>query len=248
MSSKHSKSSSKKTIMTKNDLAKTMDTIVVYTDGSCANNGRNDAIGGIGIHFPNKELADVSKVFRKGICTNQKTELYAIYYAIKYIKKKFDLEKYDLCIITDSEYSINALTKWVYGWEKNGWVTASGTEVKNLEWIQPIYRYCRKYTITFQHVLSHTGNSDPDSKGNAKADKLATAATEKARREMKPSNAVEDCITRSKRQGKISKPGKPSKPTKPSHFNSRFKTQSNPSYGSEKVVVELIQKKVKSKK
>src|SRR5580692_3792647 len=90
--------------------------IIVYTDGSCSGNGNDDAIGGIGIHFPNGELGDISKIFRNGNCTNQRTELYAILMAIRYIKKYFNLDKYKICIKTDSQYSIDCVTKWVYGW------------------------------------------------------------------------------------------------------------------------------------
>lgn len=34
--------------------------IRVFTDGSCKGNGKANAIGGIGVHFPDKELPDVS--------------------------------------------------------------------------------------------------------------------------------------------------------------------------------------------
>jgi len=69
-------------------ITKKIQNIIVYTDGSCSKNGKRNAIGGIGIHFPNEELPDISKIYRLGICTNQKTELYAILTAINYIKKK----------------------------------------------------------------------------------------------------------------------------------------------------------------
>lgn len=157
-----------------------MKDIIVYTDGSCSGNGKCLAHGGIGIHFPNKELKDVSKVFKLGCCTNQRTELYAILTAIRYVKKYLDLTNNRLLIKTDSEYSINCITKWVYGWIKNGWMTKNNTPVANRELIEPIHRYYEKYDIVFEHVEAHTGKQDDDSIANARADELATRATKKS--------------------------------------------------------------------
>lgn len=154
--------------------------IIVYTDGSCSGNGKKNAIGGIGIHFPNGELKDVSKIFDKEYCTNQKTELFAILTAIRYIKQNLDLKKYKICIKTDSQYSIDCVTKWVYGWIKNGWKTKTGTAVANQEYIELIYKYYEAYDIVFHHVDAHTELDDDDSIANAIADKLATFATKKA--------------------------------------------------------------------
>jgi ribonuclease HI len=154
--------------------------IIIYTDGSCAGNGRKDAVGGIGIHFPNGELKDVSKVYRLGLCSNQKTELYAILTAIRYVKAGFDLESTQILIKTDSEYSINCITNWVYKWVKNDWMTTTNKPVTNRELIEPIYKYCQKYDINFEHVDAHTDGDDADSNGNRVADSLATRATQRA--------------------------------------------------------------------
>mgnify|MGYP001454451957 CR=1 FL=1 len=158
--------------------------IVVYTDGSCSKNGKYGAIGGIGIHFPNEELEDISKVFRLGCCTNQRTELYAILTALRYVHQNFDLKKYQIHIKTDSRYSIDSITKWVKGWIKNGWKTKNNTPVANRELIETIYKYYQKYDVKLSHVSAHTGYNDPDSLGNAEADRLATKATKRAMKEL----------------------------------------------------------------
>lgn len=158
--------------------------IVVYTDGSCSNNGQKDAIGGIGIHFPNGELSDVSKVYRLGHCTNQRTELYAILSALRYIKQNLGLSKYQIHIKTDSQYSIDCITKWVYGWIKNGWMTKADKPVSNKEFIEKIHYYYEKYDIIFEHVEAHTGMQDKDSIANQHADDLATQATARAKSQL----------------------------------------------------------------
>lgn len=162
-----------------------MPEIQVYTDGSCLNNGRNRAVGGVGIHFPNGELRDLSKVYRRGVCTNQKTELYAILVAICYVAKNFDLTKYRLRIMTDSRYSVDCITKWVPSWIKRKWMTTSNTPVQNRDLIEAIYRYYLNHDIQLVHVSAHTGRQDPVSLANQRADELAVAASNRAQAEKK---------------------------------------------------------------
>lgn len=154
--------------------------IIVYTDGSCSNNGKSNAVGGIGIHFPNGELNDLSKVYRKGNCTNIRTELYAILTAIRYVKKKLGLDNICLLIKTDSDYSVDSLTKWVYDWVKNGWRKKDRSKVKNREFIELIHKYYEKYDIILEFVRGHSDGDDDDSIGNNIADELAKKATYRA--------------------------------------------------------------------
>jgi ribonuclease HI len=201
----------------------TKKSIVVFTDGSCAGNGKAGAIGGIGIHFPNKELKDISKVYRESYCTNQRTELYAILLTLRYIKKNLGLSNFDVKIKSDSSYSIDCITKWVQKWKKNGWKKMDGSDVANKEYIEIIDKYCKRYSIKFEHVTAHTDGMDPNSIGNRMADKLATSATKRAQDEMK--------------RGKLNK----STATKKNNFNSK---QNSAGQG---IVVELIKSKHKSK-
>ncbi|BCS83294.1 putative ribonuclease H protein [Cotonvirus japonicus] len=154
--------------------------IVVYTDGSCINNGKPTAAGGFGIHFPNGELKDISRIFTKGCCTNQKTELYAILVAIKYIEKNFDLELCTVIINTDSEYSINSVTKWAHAHSKNNWRKKNGIPIANKQFIEPIYEYYQNYDIEIIWVEAHTGARDARSMANARADYLANRAAKKS--------------------------------------------------------------------
>ena len=153
-----------------------MQTIVVFTDGACRNNGKQNAVGGMGVHFPDAQLADISKSYPHTNCTNQKTELLAIYLAIRAVSKKFKLSDTKLIINTDSMYAINCITKWVHKWIQNDWITSQGRPVLNSKYIKKIYAYYAKYHIKFQHVPAHTGGTDAASLANAQADKLATSA------------------------------------------------------------------------
>lgn len=196
------------------------ETIIVYTDGSCSGNGKNEAVGGIGIHFPNGELKDISKIFTEGYCTNQRTELYAILTAIRYIKKKLGLRQYQVIIKTDSQYSIDCVTKWIYGWIKNDWKTKSGTNVANKELIQLINQYYEAYDIVLEHVDAHTQGTDTDSIANDQADKLAQKATKKALEQKRGKRLNSDSIDEKKTTyGKQPKTA-PQKRTQKKYFDS----------------------------
>lgn len=86
--------------------------------------------------------------------TSQRGELQGLYIALDYICAHPE----DTVIITDSEYIFNTMTKeWVNRWVHNGWKTAQGTEVKNADiWqaIWKLYKLC-KDNITFFHIKGH---------------------------------------------------------------------------------------------
>ena len=106
------------------------------------------------------------KVFNKG-------ELYAIYVALRLIIKKFDFR--NITVYTDSEYSINSLTKWVFNWASNNWIGSNKKPIKNQDIIKALYKIVNKYKarIKFVHVRSHTKKTDFNSISNDMADKLA---------------------------------------------------------------------------
>ena len=158
---------------------KKCDIVLVYTDGSCMGNKRNPKCG-YGVYFPNGEIKNMSKPFTKAPLTNQRSELYAIYKALKKICKKLDFNKIE--IYSDSEYSIKSCTEWIVSWKKNGWKTANKKEVLNQDIIKKIDKKLQKYKgkITFTHVKAHTGKQDKHSLGNEQADKLATDGAKKS--------------------------------------------------------------------
>ena len=75
-----------------------------------------------------------------------------------------------LTVLCDSQYVINALTKWLPGWKKKGWVTASKQPVKNAELWKELDALVHGgiHRIEWHWVRGHAG--DP---GNEKADALA---------------------------------------------------------------------------
>lgn len=148
--------------------------LIIFTDGACKGNGKSYARAGIGIHFPNKQLCDISEKFTLFPITNQRAELWAVHRAIVSCIDAKIITKYDTIIIySDSKYTIQSLTTWTKQWKKNNWKTSSGSPVKNTDIIIPLYDLVKHYKIKFVHVSAHTDKQDPISNGNRIADTLA---------------------------------------------------------------------------
>lgn len=173
-------------------------TIEIYTDGTCLNNGKENSIATIGIYFPNKEYENISKKlkdlkllgFDDRAHTNNTGELFAILEALNIVKNENKFIK----IYSDSLYSINTITKV---WNRN----------KNLDILYEIDNLNNNYvknngtlfTINFEWVKGHTGNKD----GNYYADELANNALNK--NEKKQLEKFNKFIERKKEEKKQSK-------------------------------------------
>lgn len=64
-----------------------------------------------------------------------------------------------LRILTDSQYVINAMTKWIYGWKRKNWKKADGKPVLNAELIQEIDREMSGRKVEFEWVRGHAGHA-----------------------------------------------------------------------------------------
>lgn len=149
--------------------------IFVYTDGSCINNGSENAKAGIGIYFKKDDPRNLSKELTSDTVklTNNIAELTAAIEAINLIKKE-DYEK--KIIVTDSEYIIKCATTYGKKLDANEWKSSKDKEVPNINLVKKIYELTNKYNITFKHIKAHTENRDKHSIGNYYADKLANEA------------------------------------------------------------------------
>ena len=91
----------------------------VYTDGACSNNGKHNALAGIGIFFGINDIRNLSKKI-EGKQTNNTAELSAIIETYFIIKNDITNGK-KIAIVSDSEYAINCVSS--YGekcYKKNG--------------------------------------------------------------------------------------------------------------------------------
>ena len=140
----------------------------VYTDGSCSNNGKVNAIAGIGIYFGENDSRNVSqRVIGKQ--TNNTAELTAIIHLYDIIENDI-LSGKKIGIVTDSIYAIRCATTYGKKCKENGW-----KDIPNKELVKKIFELYNKPNITFLHVMAHTNKKDIHSIGNDGADKLAKA-------------------------------------------------------------------------
>jgi len=89
--------------------------IVVFTDGSCTNNGKIGAKAGIGVWFGDNHPQNLSEPLT-GTQTNQRAELMAALRAIQVVKKVYPNTPFE--IRSDSSYLIKGLTEWMIEWKK----------------------------------------------------------------------------------------------------------------------------------
>jgi ribonuclease HI len=157
----------------------------IFTDGACSDNGRKGARGGFGVHFYSKKGSglDISQPLMKNEPqTNNRGELRAIQAALDVLDKyheQWSQEYNEVCIWSDSEYSIHCLTKWCVGWRRNGWKKSDGGLIQNIDLIKPVYEKLSRFpNVRLQHVRAHQRGREHEFPydGNTEADRLARAS------------------------------------------------------------------------
>lgn len=141
-------------------------TITIYTDGACKGNGQENSQGGWAAVLDNgkKQLhisAGVSNT------TNQRMELQAAIEGLKAVRKPDATIK----LYTDSKYVQKGCEEWLSKWMDNGWKTANGKPVKNVDLWQQLYCLLESLKVKLHWVKGHSGD-----KMNELADSLAVAA------------------------------------------------------------------------
>lgn len=168
----------------------------IYTDGSCIDNGSStvEARGGVGVYFGDNDPRNISEPLPENMRphTNQLAELYAICKALELClillsscRLKEDRhppplpQPSNVVIHTDSMYSINCLFRWYDAWKKNSFrLKSSGQPVKYAALIQSIKLQISSLeqlpdvlSVRFVHEKGHSGVH-----GNEMADRLAFKA------------------------------------------------------------------------
>jgi ribonuclease HI len=91
--------------------------------------------------------------------TNNRMELTA---ALAVLERLRELPRHpDLRLRTDSRYLIDGLQRWMAGWKRKGWRTASGSPVLNKDLWEALDR-ARLPDVPLVHVRGHSGDADND--------------------------------------------------------------------------------------
>jgi ribonuclease HI len=103
--------------------------------------------------------------------TNNQGELMAV---IDLLEATAHLDDNDLHIFCDSQYVINAVTKWMPGWKRKGWRKADGSPVLNRELLERLDRGLSGRVYRFEWVKGHAGH-DLNEAADERARAVATA-------------------------------------------------------------------------
>ena len=74
---------------------------------------------------------------------------------------------------TDSRYVIDGITKWIHGWQRNGWKNASKQPVSNIDLWHDLIEATARHQVEWIWVKGHNGHPE-----NERADRLASDAAE----------------------------------------------------------------------
>jgi len=144
------------------DLTGELTKVEIATDGACKGNPGPGGWGAV-IRSGTRER-DISG--GEKLTTNNRMELTAAIEGLNALKRPCHVT-----LSTDSRYVMDGLTKWIKGWQKNGWKTAAKQPVKNADLWQALLDAAKPHRIQWLWVKGHAGHPD-----NERADKLASDA------------------------------------------------------------------------
>lgn len=140
--------------------------ITVYTDGSCTDNGKENAKSGGGAWFGHNDPRNKALRVPGETQSNQTGELAAVIAALQTTPHFNPME-----IVSDSRYVIDGLTLHLRKWEDKGWIKIENAALfKKAAFLLKN----RSAKTTFRWVKGHNGTL-----GNEESDKLAKEGAEK---------------------------------------------------------------------
>lgn len=148
--------------------------VVVHTDGSCLGNPGPGGWAAI-LEYVNgkQERKTLELTGGEADTTNNRMELLGAIRALEALK-----EPCAVTIVTDSKYVQHAFTKrWLEGWQKNGWLTASREPVKNRELWERLLELSRVHDVNWDWTKGHAGHDL-----NERCDTLARSEAKKIMR------------------------------------------------------------------
>jgi ribonuclease HI len=138
--------------------------VAAACDGACSGNPGPGGWGAL-LRFEDGSVRELGGA--DPATTNNRMELTA---ALALLRELRALPRHPALVIrTDSRYLIDGLERWIHGWKRKGWRTASGGAVLNRELWEELDA-ARVAGVGFQHVKGHSG--DPD---NDRCDAIAVA-------------------------------------------------------------------------
>jgi ribonuclease HI len=141
--------------------------VEIFTDGACRGNpGPGGWAALLRMGERERELSG-----GEPLTTNNRMELTAAIRALQALKRPCRVELH-----TDSSYVRDGITKWIHGWQRNGWRTSDRKPVKNEELWRELLDAIASHQVRWHWVKGHSGHPEND-----RADALACAEADKLR-------------------------------------------------------------------
>jgi ribonuclease HI len=86
--------------------------------------------------------------------TNNRMELRAVLEALDGLPEGAGVE-----VVSDSRYVVDALSRWIHGWRRKGWLTAQGKPVLNRDLIEALDARSRALLVRYGWVRGHDGHA-----------------------------------------------------------------------------------------
>lgn len=141
-----------------------MKQLEIFTDGACKGNPGPGGWGAV-IRY-GKHEKEISG--GEPDTTNNRMELSAAIQALKTL-----IEPCHVKLHTDSKYVLDGITKWIHGWQRNGWKNASKQPVRNADLWRDLIDAAARHQVEWIWVKGHNGHPE-----NERADRLASDAAE----------------------------------------------------------------------
>ena len=137
-------------------MSKNSRVVLAACDGACSGNPGPGGWGAL-LKFEDGSVKEMGGY--APATTNNRMELTA---ALELMRELKDLPRHpDLVILTDSRYLVDGLQKWIGGWKRKGWRTASGGPVLNRDLWEELDQ-ARVAGVGLEHVRGHSGHPDND--------------------------------------------------------------------------------------
>ncbi len=136
--------------------------VEIATDGACKGNPGPGGWGAVIRMGPREKLISGGEA----LTTNNRMEMMAAISGLNALTKPCRVT-----LSTDSRYVMDGLTRWIKGWQRNGWRTADRKPVKNADLWQSLLDAAQPHTIEWVWVKGHAGHPE-----NERADRLASEA------------------------------------------------------------------------
>lgn len=141
-----------------------MKQLEIFTDGACKGNPGPGGWGAV-IRY-GKHEKEISG--GEPDTTNNRMELSAAIQALKTLTEPCHVKLH-----TDSKYVLDGITKWIHGWQRNGWKNTSKQPVRNADLWRDLIDAAARHQVEWIWVKGHNGHAE-----NERADRLASDAAE----------------------------------------------------------------------